>query len=276
MAKKLRFPLKMENEVEVRSIQELKDNFSLERVMVYISNGKLAIWLRDRYEDDIADDIEKLDLDTTDISKKIYEIFDIEYKEEDLIDLEKSQERSKKLEQLKKYTNEQKFFDVIDHMAFSQDDLYDLLDENKNTIYLCGSKFSIPIAKKGITYIGVNNPIVEVSSKKEVNWIEKDIKLIDIKYDERYQKILDDIEKNKKINCEKEFRNCNRGNYSNKSYLNFLLSLDDKKKVTELYSILSHELRDINYCIDDDIVEIKRELIDEGLVGLGSDYIERL
>lgn len=276
MAKKLRFPLKMENEVEVRSIQELKDNFSLERVMVYISNGKLATWLRDRYEDDIADEIEKLDLDTTDISKKIYTIFDIEYKEEDLIDLEKSQERSKKLEQLKKYTNEQKFFDVIDHMAFSQDDLYDLLDENKNTIYLCGSKFSIPIAKKGITYIGVNNPIVEVYSKKEVNWIEKDIKLIDIKYDERYQKILDDIEKDKKVNYKKGFRNCNVGNYLNKSYLNFLLSPDDKKKVTELYSILSHELKDINYCIDDDIVKIKRELIDKGLVGLGIEYIESI
>ena len=58
MAKKIRFPLEMDNGIEVRSIEELRDNFSLARVLAYYKNGKLAIWLRDRYANDLADAIE--------------------------------------------------------------------------------------------------------------------------------------------------------------------------------------------------------------------------
>lgn len=34
MAKKIRFPLEMEQGIEVRSLEELKENFSLARVLV--------------------------------------------------------------------------------------------------------------------------------------------------------------------------------------------------------------------------------------------------
>ena len=54
MAKKIRFPLEMDNGLEVRSMEELRNNFSLGRVLEYIQNGKLVIWLRDRYENNIA------------------------------------------------------------------------------------------------------------------------------------------------------------------------------------------------------------------------------
>ena len=45
MAKKIRFPLEMDNGLEVRSMEELRNNFSLGRVLEYIQNGKLVIWL---------------------------------------------------------------------------------------------------------------------------------------------------------------------------------------------------------------------------------------
>ena len=48
MAKKIRFPLEMENGVSVRDLDELKDNFSLARVIGYINDGKLITWLQDR------------------------------------------------------------------------------------------------------------------------------------------------------------------------------------------------------------------------------------
>ena len=38
-------------------MEELRNNFSLGRVLEYIQNGKLVIWLRDRYENNIADAI---------------------------------------------------------------------------------------------------------------------------------------------------------------------------------------------------------------------------
>ena len=58
MAKKIRFPLEMDNGIQVRSMEELRNNFSLGRVLTYVQNDKLEIWLRDRYENNIAADIE--------------------------------------------------------------------------------------------------------------------------------------------------------------------------------------------------------------------------
>ena len=191
MAKKIRFPLEMEQGVEVRSMEELRENFSLSRVLVYLSNGKLVTWLRDRYAYDIADAIEALNTEDDELAKKVCQIFEIEYDEEIAIDLEKAEERNKKLGILKEYTTEQRFLDAVDVVAFTQDDLYDLLDEEETTIYLCGDKFSIPLSKKGMTYIGVNNPVVVVDSKKIVDWNEKEISLVDVKYDSAYQQIMD-------------------------------------------------------------------------------------
>lgn len=133
MAKKIRFPLEMELGVEVRTIEELRDNFSLERVLVYLKNGKLVTWLRDRYIDDIADSVECLNFSDGDFHKKICEIFDIEYSEDIEIDIEKAEGLNRRLRILKEYTTEPKFLDEIDNVAFDQEDIYDLLDHGINT-----------------------------------------------------------------------------------------------------------------------------------------------
>ena len=49
MARKIRFPLKMTNSTEVRTIEELRANFDLTAVLGYYADGKLVDWLRDRY-----------------------------------------------------------------------------------------------------------------------------------------------------------------------------------------------------------------------------------
>lgn len=154
MGKKLRFPLKMEDEIEVRTLKELKDNFSLTKVLDYVSDGKLIIWLRDRSEDEIADAIEKLDSNSNEFPKQICEVFG------------------------------------INNVAFCQDDLYDLLDEQYDTIYLYGDKFEIPINRHNITYIGFNNPIVIVNSEDEVDWEERKISLSKVQFDDKYKKLL--------------------------------------------------------------------------------------
>ena len=92
MAKKIRFPLEMENGVEVRSMEELRENFSISRVLSYLKDGKLEVWLRDRFETDIVDKIEQLDLQAEDLAKKLCEIFDITYNEEAEDELKKEEE----------------------------------------------------------------------------------------------------------------------------------------------------------------------------------------
>ncbi len=192
MAKKIRFPLEMENGVAVRNMVELREHFSLAKVLEYFENGKLVVWLRDHYENDIADAVEALGKDEQDLARKLSEIFDIPYDENAEEELERAAERAERLKRLKEYTDEERFWDKVDNVAFEQDELYDLLDEDAETIYLCGERFSIPLSKSGVQYIGVNNPTVVVDSKVLVDWEKKGISLEGVVFDDKYQKIVNE------------------------------------------------------------------------------------
>lgn len=194
MAKKVRFPLEMEDGIEVRSLEEMKENFSSEKVLFYLADGTLETWLRDRYEDGLADAVSGLDREDSEISKKLCDIFEVEYVSGEEADSEKAEERGRKLELLKEYTEDEYFADVIDQIAFDQDELYDLLDEGEVVIYLCGERFSIPLGKEGIRYIGVNSPVVVISSKEKIDFEKKGIFFENIRFDEKYQKILGEAE----------------------------------------------------------------------------------
>ena len=278
MAKKIRFSLEMEQGIEVRSIEELRDNFSLARVLGYVSNGKMIIWLRDRYEDDIANAIEQLNLEDKELPKKISEIFDVPYDEDAAIDLEKAEERNRKLSILKEYTAEQKYFDVVDKVAFNQDDIYDLLDEGEEVIYLCGEKFSIPLSKKNMIYYGVNNPIVVVDSKKEVDWEEVKITLTGVKYDEKYQAVVDSAKKTKEKLYQKAVEEADAekpiGEYLPNTYLSLMLSLNEKKESQIAYEKLKSEIEKINYDIDKDVKATRQMLMNSDIVGLGDKYLK--
>lgn len=131
----------MDGGVEVRDIESLRENFSLGRIMGYLADGKLITWLRDRYANDLADAIEVLDKESDSLTKDVCEILGVTYDETSEENLEKAAQRNRKLSLLKEYTSESKYIDNVDSVAFEQDDLYDLLDEGSETIYLCGDKF---------------------------------------------------------------------------------------------------------------------------------------
>ncbi len=192
MAKKIRFPLEMDNGVEVRDMEGLREHFSLAKVLEYFENGKLAVWLWDHYENDIADAVEVLEKDEQELAKKLSEIFDVPYDEDAEEELEKAAERAERLKRLKEYTEDEQFWYKVDNVAFEQDELYDLLDEDAETIYLCGERFSIPLSKSGVQYIGINNPTVVVDSKVWVDWEEKGISLEGVVFDDKYQKIVNE------------------------------------------------------------------------------------
>ncbi|MDD6069717.1 MAG: tetratricopeptide repeat protein [Clostridiales bacterium] len=191
MAKKIRFPLDMGNGIEVRTLEDLQENFSIEKVLGYYSDGKLVTWLRDRYLDDIADTISELNKDDSNFTLKICNAFGVEYNEE--VDMETLEERNRKMSLLKQYTDKKEYYDVVDDIAFNQDELYDLLDDDKHTIYLCGDKFSIPLAKHGMKYIGVNNPVVLINAKEIIDFTEKNIELDNVKFDDAYQSLINNF-----------------------------------------------------------------------------------
>lgn len=282
----------MDGGVEVRDIQSLRENFSLGRVMGYLADGKLITWLRDRYASDLADAIEALDKESGSLAKEVCEILGVTYDETSEENLEKAAERNRKLSLLKEYTSESKYIDNVDSVAFEQDDLYDLLDEGDEIIYLCGDKFSIPLAKEGITYIGINNPVVVIDSKVEIDWDEKRISLLGVKYDSKYQSVVDSAEETKKILYEKAVENSksvtnksklmdreskvSSARYSSNSYLNFMLSPEDKSDAERSFDLLADELGKTMYHIDDDIKETKKLLLDMKIVGMADNYINSL
>ncbi|MCD8105016.1 MAG: hypothetical protein LUF35_08465 [Lachnospiraceae bacterium] len=194
MAKKVRFPLEMEDGAEVRSVEELREHFSLRKVLAYIADGKMISWLRDRYEDDLAEAVEALDSSDPLLSKKVCEIFNVSCETPTEIDMKILTERSWKLTLLKEFTADLEILAHVDDVAVTQDDIYDLLDDGKTEIYLCGEQFTIPLAKQGIRYIGVNQPIVVVRSSEPVDWEMKRIALVGVRFDAKYQSIVDSVE----------------------------------------------------------------------------------
>lgn len=289
MAKKIRFPLEMDGGVEVRDIDSLREHFSLQRVMGYLADGKLITWLRDRYANDLADAIEAVDRNDESLARRICEILGVDFDEEAEENIEKVEERNKKLVRLKEVTSEKEFIDNIDNVAFEQDDLYDLLDEGVNKIYLCGDRFSIPLSKEDVSYIGVNNPVVVIDSKVEIDWKEKKIALSGVKYDSKYQEVVESAEETKQKLYQKVVENVtgkisnqdkrtvtSYGKYKADSYINFMLTPADKKESEKSFCILAKEIVLLKYNIDDDIQNAKKILVDSRIVNLAEKYLKSL
>lgn len=183
MAKKIRFPLKI-NGADVRTIEELRENFDLEGVLGYFANGKLVIWLRDRYYNGEADAIENLSSADEKLSKKICSILKVEYSEEASdIDIESVKRRNEKIALLKQLDESEQLIAKVDAVAFNQDDLLDILDTGtEKMIYLCQGDFEVPLTIKNITYVGIDNPSVLLRAYDNVDFSSLNLKFVDIYY----------------------------------------------------------------------------------------------
>ena len=79
MAKKIRFSLEMENGRKIRTLDELRENFSLTKVVEYFDDQKLFHWLEDRYYTEQVEKLKQLNREDADFYRKICHIFEVEY-----------------------------------------------------------------------------------------------------------------------------------------------------------------------------------------------------
>lgn len=157
----IRFPLLMENGAEVRTMQELKDNFSLLSMRDYLEDGKLVAWLRDRYYKDLAGQVAALDKNDEHWAEKLCQIFEMTYDNQAMKDdVEKAEERSRKRGLLATFPADQEYEDKIDFVAFKQEDVDTLLDQGAKEIYLCGKEFSLPSSIENVKFIGIIEGVV--------------------------------------------------------------------------------------------------------------------
>ena len=183
MAKKIRFPLKM-NGVDVRTIEELREHFDLESVLGYFTNGKLATWLRDRYYDNEAMAVDALSANDEKLAKKLCSILKVTYAENaEEVDIAFIKRRQEKIALLRQFTNDESLVSKIDAIAFNQEDLLDILDTGtEKMIYLCKGEFDIPLTVTDITYVGLDNPAVTLRAYDNVDFLSLNLNFVDIEY----------------------------------------------------------------------------------------------
>lgn len=272
MAKKIKFPLEMASGVQVRSLEELKENFELEKVIEYYMNGKLFIWLKDRYYDNEADQISKLDSKDKNLKEKICNVFHVEYTASQEIDIIKLKVRAKRTFELKKYTDDEEIIKSIDKVAFSQEELTSLLYEGVNLIYLCGRQFIIPLNKENVTYIGVNNPIAIINSEVFVDFSKRNILLKNVIYNEKYQNII----KNNSVKKEKVKTEVSAAQYKTSALFDPIMMIVDRKESSRIFDVINSKLSEINCSIDEKTrsrVDIIRHA---DLGGMFDNYLDRI
>ena len=189
--KKIKLPLEMANGVLVRTLDELKENWDLEKVLNYYLNGKLLTWLNDRYYTELAEEVSALNgiNDNAELQKKLCGIFGIEA-ESDLVDLEAVAERNRRLEILRQYTADDAVLKNVDKVAFNQEELADILDEGEAVIYLCDNKFSVPLSVTGKKYIGLGDVEIQVNSKDFIDFAKIGIELVNVHFNKEYEELI--------------------------------------------------------------------------------------
>lgn len=191
--KKVKLPLEMASGKQVRSLQELKDNWDLEKVLAYYLNGRLLSWLKDRYCYDEAEKIEALEMkDEEDIGKALCDIFKIEFVVTEIskIDISVLENRNKRLEILRSYTADDIVLKNVDKVAFNQEELDILFNGNEICIYLFNNIYKIPLTLTNKNYIGIGDVEVFIDSQEMVDFKKLNITFENIRFDENYRKIM--------------------------------------------------------------------------------------
>lgn len=179
---KVKLPLEMANGVMVRTIEELRENFDIKKVVGYFLDGKLNNWLEARYYEEEFEMVNDLSESDPELVKKLCEIFGVDYSDEKF-DVEVIQEENERLLKLKQYTDDEEIIANIDRVAFNQEELDTLCNKEYDNIYLCGDLFLISLSEKNTKYIGINRPTVTFSSDIETGQFLNDM-FKNVKFDE--------------------------------------------------------------------------------------------
>ncbi len=160
MARMVKFPLKMKDDVQVRDISALRENFDVEKIVGYFLDGSLKRWLVAWYYDEELEKVSELNKEDTLLAKKLCGIFGMEYVG-DIIDTENIVERNARISRLKQYTDDEDIINNVDSVAFNQEELVELYEKEIEKIYLCEGEFKIPEIKKSIEYEMIGEVYVE-------------------------------------------------------------------------------------------------------------------
>ena len=169
MARKIKFAVEMKDGAKVRnSLEELRENFDLEKAVGYFLSGKLTEWLEDRYYEDEAEALDAIDKDAPDLRARLCEALGVECADDEDLDVGALERLNEKKAVLRQKTSDEAIIANADKTALTQEDLADLLDMDEPVIYLCGDSFNIPARVKNKKYIGVlGTPTISIKANSQ-------------------------------------------------------------------------------------------------------------
>ena len=153
------------HETEICSLADLRKNFDLSQVTAAFLSGDLEAWLKDCYYDQEAQAVGSLDHTLSPaVEDELCRVLGVENPK---FSPEQQEKLERKLEIMRKITQDPAVLSHAGETATNQRELAELLDEGKETIYLCAGTFTVPIRKGDIHYIGVGDPSMEAPFTRE-------------------------------------------------------------------------------------------------------------
>ena len=159
--KNIRFPLEMAGGKMVRELEEFQEYFDLEKAIEYFSNGKLQRWLESTYNDDILEEIEKMDGKEPDFVRKFTDALGVDEKS-DSIDVNQIMQDAVIREKLKAYVSEEKINTLLSFTADTQEIMELLIHKGSKKIYLLEGEYKIPKNIFGIYFEGIGKVRVQI------------------------------------------------------------------------------------------------------------------
>lgn len=191
LARKIKVPLEMKDGYMVRTIDELRENFDAEKLLTYFLNGKLQIWLKERFYDDYLERIKELDPYGSNTLYQLCKCFEINADREDIEQITKEFIAKKnKFELIKKFSDDIDLTCNVDITAFNQEELEKLLKQGHKIIYLLGDKFEIDSNVSCVKFIGIIKLILVINSSEIIDFKKNCVEFENIEFDEKYKQMI--------------------------------------------------------------------------------------
>ena len=152
--------------IKIKTLEELREHFDMDVILFYFASGRLLSWFDAHYYEIEADRLEKLSESDQNLQEKLCNIIGVDPN----VFVEEVALRNKQIEELKEYTDDLAILEMVDRIAFNQEELSILLDKDASTIYLFNNTFHIPLRLTGKTYIGIGNVTAIIRNVEQTNF----------------------------------------------------------------------------------------------------------
>ncbi|WP_156431255.1 hypothetical protein [Bacillus sp. FJAT-29814] len=213
LKRSIKYPLLMKDGEKVRSIEELRKHFDIESILDYYFDGRLSTWLDQRfYHEEVRLLRDLKDCEFLQLPRNLTEVFKVEFTDHMQTLVQEYFFQKNKREQLKGYDH---LPDNLDLIAFSQEELQQILQSDEKVVYLFGDQFEVSDDIENVKYIGINQPTVSLRGNGKFEARKKNIAFKNINLTSKEMVLLSMDQQGVKDNTINEEKIVKRSHFTN-------------------------------------------------------------